>query len=324
MKLCGITFLLFIVLPLFSQDISILIDPGHGGSDPGHLSKKTTHLEEKKINLIIAKKLGSYLSTKLKHVKIQYTREDDSFPSLEDRVKQANSGDFDYFVSIHCNGADLTSTKGTETHVHDATSKDAMKWASFVEKEFKSKAGRNSRGVKTGDDRGHSLEVLKYTNMTSILVECGFLTNTKEANYLNTLNGQDVIASAIYRATKKFIIAKHPKISFTGKSKKNDKTEPENKKEGKSVGKKVANKKVKTEKIQNQYNIRLMSSIKLISITDARFKTIEQKITCIKLKKGKYKYIYQIGPFSSEDEGQKILDKAKKHGFKDAFLIKVE
>ena len=40
--------------------------------------------------------------------------------------------------------------------------------------------------------------------MPSILIECGFLTNPKEEDFLQTLVGQDYIASAIFRAFKKY------------------------------------------------------------------------------------------------------------------------
>ena len=37
-----------------AQSITILIDPGHGGSDPGHESVNKNHLPEKDLNLLIA------------------------------------------------------------------------------------------------------------------------------------------------------------------------------------------------------------------------------------------------------------------------------
>ena len=44
--------------------------------------------------------------------------------------------------------------------------------------------------------------LLVRTNMPSILIECGFLTNPKEEDYLHSDLGQDYIASAIFRAFK--------------------------------------------------------------------------------------------------------------------------
>src|SRR5690606_25598100 len=113
----------------------------------------------------------------------------DTYPSLGERVAIANKHQADYFISIHCNGNERTAVRGTETHVHSFDFKKSVALATQIEKQFSSRAGRHSRGVKDGKDRAHSIQVLKYTQMTSVLVECGFLTNTSEANYLNTTDG---------------------------------------------------------------------------------------------------------------------------------------
>ena len=85
-----------------SGKIKLVIDPGHGGSDPGYVSNFKNHLSEKDLNLLIAKKLGGYISENLQNIEIIYTRNDDSFPSLDERVELANTENADYFISIHC------------------------------------------------------------------------------------------------------------------------------------------------------------------------------------------------------------------------------
>ena len=68
-----------------------------------------------------------------------------------------------------------------------------------MEEQFKGKVGRHSRGVKQA-----GFVVLWRTTMPSVLVETGFLSNIKEENYLMSENGQDMIASGIYRAFKEY------------------------------------------------------------------------------------------------------------------------
>ncbi len=77
----------------------------------------------------------------------------------------------------------------------------SLSMASYIEDEFKTKAKRKSRGVKQA-----GFLVLWLTSMPSVLVECGFLSNAKEETYLLSTQNQEFLASAIYRAIKKYII----------------------------------------------------------------------------------------------------------------------
>lgn len=72
--------------------------------------------------------------------------------------------------------------------------------ASGIQSQFKNRAGRVDRGVKQA-----GFWVLYMTTMPSVLVETGFITNSEEEKYLNSKEGQDYLASAIYRATRDYI-----------------------------------------------------------------------------------------------------------------------
>lgn len=71
--------------------------------------------------------------------------------------------------------------------------------SSLIQKQFKERVGRPDRGVKQA-----GFLVISYNTMPSVLVELGFLTNVKEEDYLQTDDGQDYMASAIYRAFKEY------------------------------------------------------------------------------------------------------------------------
>ena len=75
----------------------------------------------------------------------------------------------------------------------------SLKLAEEVEKEFSIRANRKSRGVKQAP-----FYVISRTNMPSVLIECGFLTNPTEEDYLHSEIGQDYIASAIFRAFRSY------------------------------------------------------------------------------------------------------------------------
>lgn len=71
--------------------------------------------------------------------------------------------------------------------------------AALVQNQFKSKAQRVDRGVKQA-----GFLVLRETSAPSILIETGYLSNKKEAGYLNSDKGQNELARAICNAVKTY------------------------------------------------------------------------------------------------------------------------
>ncbi len=299
-----ITVFSFLVISIgnaFSQSqVVVMIDAGHGGTDPGHETSISGHQDEKYLNLKIAKFLGNYIEKYLDNVKVMYTRTGDASVSLDNRVAKANSSKVDYFLSIHCNGNESNRVRGTESHVHSMSAKKSVSLARMIEKQFSSRAGRHSRGVKDKNDLQHSLQVLKFTEMTSVLIECGFITNRREANYLNSTYGQEIIASAIFRAFRGFITKQHPNISFK-KSSSNSNTSSSN----------------------ATYAIQIASSKEWIDTEDARFKSLGKTVKRIKLNTtNAYKYIYVVGNYATKSEANTALPGIRNKGFKDAFITK--
>ena len=72
---------------------------------------------EKDIALDVALKLGAYIEDNLPEVNVIYTRKDDSFPTLRDRVKMANEAQADLFLSIHCDAFETKGARGSSTYV---------------------------------------------------------------------------------------------------------------------------------------------------------------------------------------------------------------
>lgn len=306
--------LLFLAFCLFSvnswaqtKQVVVVIDPGHGGSDPGHLPNNTNLLPEKDLNLRISQYLGGYIEKYLENVKVVYTRTDDTYPSLDSRVDKANNINADYFISIHCNGNEKSSVHGTETHVHTMDLKKSVSLAKSIETQFSKRAGRKSRGVKDQNDLQHSLQVLKFTNMTSVLVECGFVTNDAEAAYLNTTYGQEIIASAIFRAFRSTIEAEFPGTNFRKSTNTTSETNT-----------------TSSESTESLYAIQIASSKSPIDPkSDPSFKKLEMDVTRQELNTtNAYKYIYLVGAYSTRDAAKKALETVKAKGFPDAIIVK--
>ena len=86
----------------------------------------------------------------------------------------------------------------------------SAQFAELVEDQFRDRAGRRSRGVKQD-----VFLVLWRTTMPSVLIETGFLTNPAEEKYLMSKQGQEYIASAIFRAFRDYKASIENKSHYT-------------------------------------------------------------------------------------------------------------
>ncbi len=296
----------------FAKDkVKILVDPGHGGKDPGHLPLNNSGLQEKVLALSISKKVANYLEHNLGNVEVDFTREDDSYPTLDERVDMANSGKYDFMLSIHINGNPKTEVHGTETLIHNYDAKDSFKWAKLIENQFKKRAGRHSRGVKTSADLGHSLQILKFTKIPTVIVECGFITNNTEANYLGSVYGQEIIASAVFRGTREFIKNKYSSINF----------DPPTVEEVEEI----AEDSTAVSADEAKFRLQIMASIDPVDLEIREFKNLNLPVERILIDtESSYKYRYFAGRFNSKKEAKKALKEVQEKGFKDAFVSAIK
>ncbi|MDT8858819.1 N-acetylmuramoyl-L-alanine amidase [Alkalihalobacillus sp. MEB130] len=177
----------------------IAIDPGHGGRDPGAVGNG---LQEKDIVLAV----GLELEKKLKSAgaKPIMTRNRDVFIELNQRAKIANDAKADIFVSIHVNSGP-SGGHGTETWISasSASSKESRDLAEKINKRLVEELGTRDRGVKTAN-----FAVLRETNMPSVLVELGFITNSSDASLMKRSNFNERAANAIYKGIEDYYRSK--------------------------------------------------------------------------------------------------------------------
>ena len=216
----------------------IVIDAGHGGKDPGCLDGKHSLLE-KTVTLDVAKKLGKLIEKEL-GIKVIYTRTEDEFVPLWKRTKIANESGGKLFLSLHVNAAPKArSARGFETYFirpgkfDDATevakrenqvieleqetsqypdlsrenliiatmaqssfTKQSEFLAGEVQKEFQRFfPSSKNRGVKQA-----GFQVLVGASMPNILIELGFITNSKDYQLLNKSKSRQKMAKAIFEA----------------------------------------------------------------------------------------------------------------------------
>ena len=212
----------------------VIVDPGHEnyGGDPG---TSATHngisYIESNLNLQIAVKLKAELESR--GMDVYMTRYEgsglisqDSTESLKKRVALANEKNADFFVSIHHNSFTNTSANGFEVYYSTGTPAnltsiarsaitedgrdltlerslystrsvtEKVKVSKAVATEIANEASRKlnmyNRGAKDSN-----FYVCKNTNMPSILVENGFLTNPTEAVKASSSSHQQKLAQII-------------------------------------------------------------------------------------------------------------------------------
>ena len=95
--------------PIYKK--TMVIDPGHGGTDPGAVG--STGLFEKSVVLDISKRVATQL--RAMGARVTLTRSDDTSLSLPERVRIASNAHPDAFISIHANASRSGGPTGTET-----------------------------------------------------------------------------------------------------------------------------------------------------------------------------------------------------------------
>ena len=177
----------------------------------------------------------------------------------------------------------------------------SLKIAEEVEKEFSTKANRKSRGVKQAP-----FYVISRTNMPSILIECGFLTNFKEEEYLHSEIGQEYIASAIFRGFRAY------KENFEGITSEKETVEPV------VVNHEITEtpkpkKEILIDKIV--FKVQIGTYLKSM-LNDAMFKEINAEEQLIN---GTFKYY--VGKVKDKLSADKLKNQLKEKGFRGAFVV---
>ena len=317
---------------------TVVIDPGHGGRDAGALGriakeknialaialKLGTYIEENfpDVKVIYTRTEDVFIPLN-KRAEIANKNKADLFISihLNGNKNIRAFGTETYVMGIHKTDGNLEVAKKENAAIlyeedyttkyegfdpHSAESyiifsflqntylEQSLNYAAFIENEFETRALRKSRGVKQA-----GFLVLWQTTMPSVLIEAGFLTNPQEEKYLMSKDGQEYIASAIYRAFKNYKNTIEAKSKFSTKIDSLEK----NQKEDSPV----------------YFKIQIASAQNPIEKNDPFFKTLEN----IEEYKSNGMYKYTVGSSSDYNEINKLKNSIEDQ-YPDAFVIAID
>lgn len=220
---------------------AILIDPGHGGKDPGasgliSVNGKKVKVQEKDVVLSIGNMLCARLKKAYPDKQILMTRSTDVFLQLSERTEIANNvklgeNEAIIYVSIHANASLDKKSSGYEawylspgyrrtvldkskteedkslfpilnSMMEEEYTAESILIAKFIMDGLEPQIGRDSkaRGIKAEE-----WFVVRNSNMPSVLVEVGFVTNEKEAANLNSGAYLQRISTGIYNGINAFV-----------------------------------------------------------------------------------------------------------------------
>ncbi|MDO4229891.1 MAG: N-acetylmuramoyl-L-alanine amidase [Capnocytophaga sp.] len=342
---------------VFSQQkpvFKVVLDAGHGGKDPGKVATGKVYEKDVVLNIVLAvgKKLAAHPD-----IKVIYTRKDDTFVDLYQRGAIANKAKADVFVSIHCNASHNAQALGAETFVLGLHANDqnfqvakaeneviylednyekkyadyninspesfiglsimqeefleqSIQLAKYIQNNFTNEMKLSNRGVKQA-----GFIVLHQTYMPSVLIETAFLSNAGELKLLASKKGQDDFAENIANAIlsyKKWVDARSSDLIY------DDSTSftPTNV-NSKSTPKNNSKTNVKNNKSNTIYKVQISSSPKKLELKSFNFKGLSP----ISIEKIGNIYCYFYGNAKKHSDALTLLNKAKKKGYKDAYIV---
>ncbi|WP_102564728.1 LysM peptidoglycan-binding domain-containing protein [Vibrio sp. 10N.286.49.B3] len=232
------------------QDVLIVIDPGHGGSDPGSIGP--TRKYEKNVNLMISKRLVAEINAR-PGFKAMLTRNGDYFVNLNRRVAIADENRAHLLVSIHADAFTTPQPRGGSVFVLNTrrANTEISRWVENHEKQSEMLGGTGTVLIKDFNDRNvnqtlldlqfshsqkegyklatailgemgkvtrlhnskpinTSLAVLRSPQIPSVLIETGFISNPTEEKLLFQRDHQSKLARSIAKAIISYVEANPP------------------------------------------------------------------------------------------------------------------
>lgn len=185
----------------------------------------------------------------------------------------------------------------------------SLEFGSLIQNQFSDRVGRVNRGV-----RQAGFYVITFTEMPSVLVELGFLSNPVEEEFLNSNTGKDLMASALLRAFRSYKDKYHPAGggSLVIQEAKSPSSQRQTAEESKPP--------TPTPLPSPTFRVQILTSDTPISKEDVQFTGLSPVVEY--LRNGVYKYA--VGSKASMQEARILKESMRNGAFPDAFVVKFE
>jgi N-acetylmuramoyl-L-alanine amidase len=194
--------------PVMSQrDTVIIIDAGHGGFDGG-AEGRLTGIKEDGLNLAVSKKLEAMF--KNQGYTVIMTREDEDAlgrtkdEDMKNRKQIIENSNADIVISIHMNKFVDTSCHGPVVFYHE-DSAEGEKLAKLMQVKLVELLKPERPRV----EKPESYFILRSGEAPCVLVECGFLSNERDEQLLQTEEYQELCASAIFKGAMLYLTQRY-------------------------------------------------------------------------------------------------------------------
>jgi N-acetylmuramoyl-L-alanine amidase len=220
-------------VPLQGGKLRIVLDAGHGGWDLGAVGRQG--VLEKDLVLDVAQRLGKLLQTRLGS-EVMFTRDGDTYLSLDQRADFANQAQADLFVSVHANYSSSATARGVETYYTNLFSapgsrevekhedgtfakltpvslssgglhekiEESRKLAASVQRSLYATLASNSPDIRNRGIKDSAFVVLTGTTMPSILTEISFVSSPTDEHNLQSTTYRQQIAEALYQGIARY------------------------------------------------------------------------------------------------------------------------
>ncbi len=187
---------------------TVVVDPGHGGSDPGKIGIHNE--QEKDINLQISELLKAELEAN--QVRVVMTRTEDmdlagensqnrKLDDLRARCELIHETNPDCVISVHQNSYSEEAINGAQVFYYEHSA-EGKKLAEILQDALVTGLDPENHRQAKGNT---SYYMLKKTDATLVIVECGFLSNGAEAAKLSDESYQKQVAEAICQGTLTYL-----------------------------------------------------------------------------------------------------------------------